>query len=210
MTVGPANTESADDASGHAVTFDLMICHDDQILFHDHYESREARLSVCLGILTGTHLVSGILGPSGEAAIRDIHDARLTLADSSPDAIVRDIADVCRQSDVRIYTRTKTRTPTAPTRLYSVVTQYRPNHVTAEHFTTRTARHESLLERVSHLHAGAGAPTESALPEEESLAVLLEALLAPARISLTESVLDATDGVYKPILGSHDVDQQDR
>ncbi|MFK0244564.1 hypothetical protein ACIQUM_07685 [Amycolatopsis azurea] len=209
MAVSPAKTDDTDGACGPNTTFDLMICHDDRILFRGHYDSPEGRLRVCVGILTGTHLVSDLLGPGGEAAIRDLYDASTT-AGSSSDASLRDINDVCGRSGVRIYVGTTTTASAVPAVFYSVVTEYLPDHVTAEHFPNGKARHASLLERVSQLHAGAGDLPESVLSDEERLAGLLGALLTPARISLTESVLDATDGVYKPVLGAHDVDQRDR
>ncbi|MFJ2420197.1 hypothetical protein [Streptomyces brevispora] len=44
MTALGTQGDSDEPAPGPLATYDLIICHQDRIVFHDHYESPEQRL----------------------------------------------------------------------------------------------------------------------------------------------------------------------
>lgn len=52
-------------APGPHTTYDLIICHEDRIVFHDHYEAPEQRLRMCVGILTNSDALADPSRPPG-------------------------------------------------------------------------------------------------------------------------------------------------
>lgn len=80
-----------------------------------------------------------------------------------------------------------TSTPSpAPAQLYSVITEYDRGQLVPEHFLTEQARRSSLIERIDQF------------ADDEQLADIVASLLQPATITLAESALDQTTGVYRP------------
>ncbi|QNE18104.1 hypothetical protein F1D05_09650 [Kribbella qitaiheensis] len=188
-------------------TYDLIICCDDQILFRDHYETREKRLSQCVGILTGSDLLTTTITAERASLIHERRDVHATQGSDNPDLVVKEIAELCHRWGVQIYagTTSKRNRDTAgsepgavPGVLYSVITEYGPGQIAAEHFPDRESRIAGLVDRAEQFFATPGQIPDFVLSDEKRLAALVATFLMPAAISLTESVLDESDGVYRP------------
>ncbi|UJW28843.1 hypothetical protein L3Q67_26650 [Saccharothrix sp. AJ9571] len=185
-------------APNPAATYDLIIGHGGRIVFHDHYDSPEVRLRVCVGILTCSDIVNRVVDSPRSAEIRDLYHACADQWSTAPNAVVDALAELCRQWGVQIYMSTTTEKSAAPATLFSVITTYGPGQAVAEHFPSRETRQNSLIERAGQFFATPGCIPELVLADERHLAALLAALLKSATVTLTESVLDEADGIYKP------------
>ncbi|MBK3582258.1 hypothetical protein JHN49_00440 [Streptomyces sp. MBT57] len=186
-------------------TYDLIICHQDRIVFHDHYEAPEQRLRMCVGILTNSDVLADTITATRAAQIRDLHNAYIAQRQNGPqeigaarDEVVDALAKLCREWGVQLYVSTTAKKSAAPERLYSVITEYAPGQVVAEHFAARASRTASLVERAEHFFASPGHIPAIVLTDELRLAALVSMFLMPATVTLTESVLDADEGVYRP------------
>jgi hypothetical protein len=198
MTTSGTPTSSDQPAPDPAATYDLIICHDDRMVFHDHYESPEHRLRMCVGLLTDSDVVSRIVDSTRSAEIRALYQAYVSQWTTAPDSVVDAIAKLCRQWGVQVYASTTTKKSSAPATLFSVVTEYGPGQTVAEHFPSREARHASLVERVDQFFDAPGCIPHSVAADEERLVVMLAMHLMSATVTLTESSLDKADGVYRP------------
>lgn len=79
-------------------------------------------------------------------------------------------------------------------KLYTVITEYAPGQITVEHFPTRRARRNSLIERAEHHFHNTGCLPETMLDDEQGLAGLVAAFLHPATGSLAEATLGPPAG----------------
>ncbi|QWF85692.1 hypothetical protein [Amycolatopsis sp. CA-230715] len=182
-------------APGSITSYHLIIIHNDQVVFHEQFEHPEPRLRVCASVLADSDLLSREVITSTRAAqIRKLYENR---RNTSHDVHLKEIATVCRAWGVHIYASTTVKKSSAPDALFSVITAYEPDQVDAEHFTSREARRVSLVERVDQFLAAPGCLLDDVVANEQQLAALVAAFLMPATVSLTESVLDAEDGVYR-------------
>ncbi|MGC4939371.1 hypothetical protein [Kribbella sp. DT2] len=188
-------------------TYDLIICHDNRIVFRDQYETREKRLSQCIGILTSSELLAGPITAERASLIHELRDLHMAQGRTDPDRVVNKIAELCRRWDVQVYESTTSRRSceavasdriTAPQMLFSVITEYGPGQTIAEHFPDRESRTASLADRAEQFFAAPGQIPDLVLSDEQRLAALVATFLMPATIALTESALDETDGVYRP------------
>src|SRR5207248_65913 len=134
-----AMTNSDELAPDLAVTYDLIICHDERIVFHDHYESPDLRLRMCVGLLTDSNVVSRVLDGSRAAEVRDVYQALASRWSTAPDSVVDAIAKCCRTWGVHVYVSTTRKKNMAPATLFTVVTEYGPGQTVAEHFPSREA-----------------------------------------------------------------------
>jgi hypothetical protein len=204
MTAIGARPQSDEFIESPHSTYDLIICHDNRILFRGHYETREKRLGQCIGVLTGSDLLTGTITPERASMIHELH---LAQASTNPDRIINNIADLCRRWGVQVYECTTSRRSyehttlkrvAAPQVLYSVITEYGPGQTIAEHFPNRESRTTSLVGRAEQFFAAPGQIPDLVLSDEQRLAALVATFLMPAAIALTESVLNEADGVYRP------------
>jgi len=184
---------------GLEVTYDLIICHNDGLVFHDHYISPALRLRMLVQLLTASDVVASAVDATRASEVHEMCRSRSSHWESAPDAVVNAIAKLCRRWGVQVYLSTTKKTTAAPRRLYSVITEYGPGQSVAEHFATRQARRASLIERAETFFDAPDRIPEHALARDERLAALVAMLLTPMTITLTEFALDQTDGVYKPI-----------
>jgi hypothetical protein len=207
MTAIGMRHESDELIESRFATYDLIICHDNQIVFRDQYETREKRLSQCIGILTGSDLLAGPITAERASLIHELRDLHIAQGRTDPDRVVNKIADLCRRWDVQVYESTTSRRScetvasdriTAPQMLFSVITEYGPGQTIAEHFPDRESRTASLADRAEQFFAAPGQVPDLVLSDEQRLAALVATFLMPATIALTESALDEADGVYRP------------
>ncbi|WP_020385292.1 hypothetical protein [Kribbella catacumbae] len=204
MTAIGAHVESGEFIESPHATYDLIICHDNRIVFRGHYETREKRLDQCIGVLTSSDLLAGTITPERASMIHELHHAH---ASTNPDTIINNIAELCRRWDIQVYECTTSRRSyqhvtsrraELPQVLYSVITVYGPGQMIAEHFPNRHSRTASLVDRAEHFFASPGQIPDLVLCDEQRLAALVATFLMPATIALTESVLDEAHGVYRP------------
>ncbi|WP_326742873.1 MULTISPECIES: hypothetical protein [unclassified Streptomyces] len=186
-------------------TYDLIICHENRIVFHEHYESPEQRQRACVWVLMESGVLAGIVTSDRSVWIMELHSSLIEQQQTrppgdraTPDEIVDALAEACREWDVQLYMSTTAKKSGAPRTLYSVITEYGPGQTVAEHFTDRESRTASLIERAEHFFASPGNIPAVVLSDEQRLAALVATLLMPATVTLTESVLDETEGVYRP------------
>ncbi|MCX5103451.1 hypothetical protein [Streptomyces sp. NBC_00439] len=204
MTASSPQSDSDELTPSPLTTYDLIICHDDRIVFHDHYKSPEERQHVCLWVLMESEVLAGIITGDRSVWIKELHSSFIEQQETrppegraTPDEIVDALAEVCREWDVQLYMSTTAKKGGAPRMLYSVLTEYRPGQTVAEHFTDRGSRTASLIERAEHFFASPGNIPAVVLSDEQRLAALVATLLMPATVTLTESVLDETENVYR-------------
>ncbi|MFE4334059.1 hypothetical protein ACFRQM_32995 [Streptomyces sp. NPDC056831] len=205
MTASGLQRDSDELAPSPLTTYDLIICHQDRIVFHDHYESPEQRLRVCVWVLMASGVLVDTITSDRAARIQELHSSYIARQQSSlpelratTDEIVNALAKVCREWGVQLYVSTTAKKSAAPRTLYSVITEYGPGQTAAEHFPDRGSRAASLIERVEHFFASPGHIPAIVLSDEQRLAALVATFLMPATVTLTESVLDETEGVYRP------------
>ncbi|MFG3403766.1 hypothetical protein [Streptomyces sp. NPDC048142] len=86
----------------------------------------------------------------------------------------------------------------APKTLYSVITEYGPGQTVAERFPDRMARTASRIERAEHFFTSPGHIPKIVLADEQRLVALVATLLMPATVTLTKSMLNEDEGVYRP------------
>lgn len=198
MTANGTRVDSDGLAPGPRTTYDLIVCRDDRVVFHDHYATPQQRLSVCIGILTTADTLANTITAERAARIHELHQAHVAQWQADPDAVVNTIAKLCRAWGVQLYVSTTKKRSTAPRALYSVITDYGRGQIVAEHFPDRQARATSLIERAEQFFAAPGYIPDSVLRHERRLAALVATLLMPATVTLTESALDEDNGVYRP------------
>lgn len=198
MTATGTQADSDELAPGPDATYDLVICHEDRIVFHDHYVSPAFRLRMLPQLLTASDVVAEAVDAARANEVHELYQSLSAQWESSPDAVVNAIAKLCRQWGLQIYVSTTKKKTAAPAVLYSVITQYGPGQAVAEHFPTREARRASLIERADTFFRAPGSIPELVLSDEQRLAALVGAFLMPATVLLTESAMDEAAGYYKP------------
>ena len=109
-----------------ASRFDLIICHGDRLVFHDHYGSPEQRLRMCVGLLVTSDLVAAAVDSAAAAMIARLHESRAPEWSTAPDAVLNEIAKLCRRWGVNVYASTTRKHSAAPAALFSVITDYPP------------------------------------------------------------------------------------
>lgn len=198
MTTIGTQVDSDELVPGPDTTYDLVICHNDRIIFHDHYPSPAFRLRMCEQLLTASDVVAGVVDAARANEIHELYQSHVSQWETASDAVVNAISKLCRRWGVQIYMSTTKKKTAAPAVLYSVVTQYGPGQNVAEHFPTRQARRASLIERAESFFDAPGHIPERVLSDDQRLAALVATFLMPATVILTESALDDADNVYKP------------
>lgn len=185
---------------GTEAAYDLIICHDHRIVFHDHYASPALRLRMLVQLLELSDVVSSAVNGDRVHEIRSLHQSMHEQSAVQPDQVVNAIAKTCRRWGIQIYVSTTRKRSAAPQTLYSVVTDYGSGQIVAEHFADAKSRRASLIERVDQCLDAPGHIPKRALSDDARLAALLSALLLPASVSLTESVLDESgqQPLYRP------------
>ncbi|WP_424863069.1 hypothetical protein [Streptomyces sp. MMS24-I29] len=178
-------------------TYDLIICNGDRIAFHDHYENPQFRLRMCIKLLTSAGTFAGVIDAARAARVHELYESRTEHWTSAPDSVVDEAAKLCRRWGVQIYVSTTRKKSAAPAVLYSVTTEYGPDQSVAEHFPDRESRTASLIERAEHFFAAPGHIPAIVLSDEQRLAALVTTFLMPATVTLGESVLDETTGIYR-------------
>ncbi|PUB32497.1 hypothetical protein C8K30_1011023 [Promicromonospora sp. AC04] len=194
----PSIRDSGELAPGPCTTYDLIVCHDDRVVFHDHYATAEQRLNVCVGILTASDILADTITSDRAGRVHDLHHAHVSQWRTDPDSVVNAIAKLCRAWGIQVYVSTTEKRTAAPRTLYSVITEYGPGQMVAEHFADRAGRTTSLIERAQQFFAAPGHIPDSVLDDEQRLAALVATFLMPATVCLTESVLDEDHGTYRP------------
>ena len=179
-------------------TYDLIVLHRDRIVFHDHCDSPQQRLRLCIAQLTCADIFTMVDAYEVNALVR-------SMPGTPPDPVLDAVAQMCRRWGVNIYASTTHKKPavpslTGPPMLYSVITDYGPGvgRTIAEHFLTRDARHASLVQRAETFFPGPGHLPEMVLTNDQRLASLLGAFLLPANITLTEAAWSDSTGMYVP------------
>ncbi|MFC9756707.1 hypothetical protein [Streptomyces sp. NPDC056921] len=202
MSASGAKGDSDELAPSPLTTYDLIICHQDRIVFHDYYESTEQRLRMCVWLLMNSDVLAGIITSDRAVWIQELHSSYIVWDQTglpelraTSDEIVNALAEVCREWGVHLYMSTTAKRTTAPQTLYSVITDYGPGQTVAEHFTDRGSRTASLIERAEHFFASPGHIPAVVRSDEQRLAALIATFLMPATVTLTESVLDETKDV---------------
>lgn len=198
MTALGTHRDSDELAENPYATYDLIICRHDQIVFHDHYETPEQRLSQCVGILTASDVLASTITAERASLIHELRNKGVAQWRTNADGIVNDIAKLCRGWGVQVYESTTSKRSAAPRVLFSVITEYGPGQTVAEHFPDRESRSASLIERAEHFFAAPGHIPGFVLSDEQRLAALVATFLMPATVTLTEAALDEADGVYRP------------
>lgn len=198
MTAIGTQVDSDELVPGPDTTYDLVICHNDRIVFHDHYTSPAFRLRMCEQLLTASDVVAGVVDAARANEIHELYQSHVSKWETAPDAVVNVISKLCRRWGIQIYMSTTKKKTAAPAVLYSVITQYGPGQTVAEHFPTRQARRASLIERAETFFDAPGHIPERVLSDDHRLAALVATFLMPATVILTESALDEADSVYKP------------
>ena len=198
MTAIRTRADATDLAPSTRTTYDLIVCREDRVVFHDHYATAEQRLSVCIGILTASDILAGTITSDRAARIHELHQAHVAQWRADPDGVVDAIAKLCRGWGVQLYVSTTTKKSEAPRALYSVITDYGRGQIVAEHFPDRQTRTTSLIGRAEQFFATPGHIPAGVLRDERRLAALVATFLMPATIALTESELDQDQGVYRP------------
>ncbi|MBL1115382.1 hypothetical protein JK364_23715 [Streptomyces sp. 110] len=79
-----------------------------------------------------------------------------------------------------------------------MITEYGADRTVAWHFSDPASRTASPIERAEHFFTARGRIPEIVLADGRRLAALVATLLMPATVTLTESVLDEDEGVYRP------------
>lgn len=181
-------------------SYDLIICHDDRIVFHDHYASPALRLRMLAQLLTLSDVVADAVDASRAGDVSRLHESMADQWSTAPDHVANAIAKLCRTWGVNVYVSTTRKRSAAPEAIFSVVTDYGSGQVIAEHFPSSQARRSSLIERADQCFDAPGRIPERVLSDDARLAALLSALLMPASITLTEAVRDDSgDGpLYRP------------
>ena len=156
-------------------TYDLIVLHQDRIVFHDHCDSPQQRLRLCIAQLTRADVFPMVDAREVNAVVR-------SRPSSPPDPVLDALSKLCRRWGVNIYAsttqkKTATRSLLGPAVLFSVITDYGPGagRTIAEHFPTREARHASLVERAETFFPGPGHLPEMVLTDDQRLASLLSA-----------------------------------
>lgn len=198
MTTIGTQVDSDELVPGPDTTYDLVICHNDRIVFHDHYQSPAFRLRMCEQLLTVSDTLAGVVDAARANEIHELYQSHVSQWETDPDAVMNVISKLCRRWGVQIYMSTTKKKTAAPAVLYSVVTHYGHGQNVAEHFPTRQARRASLIERAETFFDTPGHIPERVLTDDHRLAALVATFLMPATVVLTESALDKADGVYKP------------
>ncbi|MFF8902595.1 hypothetical protein ACF082_34575 [Streptomyces lydicus] len=151
--------------------------------------------SICIGIFTDSDVLTST---TRAARIRDLHNAYITQRQSNlqelcatPGGVVNALAKALPRVGIQVYASATAKKSAAPKTLYSAITEYEPGQTVAEHFPDRMARTASLIERAEHLFTSPGHIPKTVLADEQRLA-------APATVTLTESVLNEGEGVYRP------------
>lgn len=198
MTAIGTQVDSDELVPGPDITYDLVICHNDRIVFHDHYTSPAFRLRMCEQLLTASDVVAGVVDAARANEIHELCQSHVSQWETAPDAVVNVISKLCRRWGIQIYMSTTKKKTAAPAVLYSVITQYGPGQTVAEHFPTRQARRTSLIERAETFFDAPGHIPERVLSDDQRLAALVATFLMPASVVLTESALDDANNVYKP------------
>lgn len=99
---------------------------------------------------------------------------------------------------VQLYASATAKECAALKTLYLVITEYGPGETIAERFPDPASHTASLIERAEHFFTAPGRIPEIVLADEQRLAALVATLLMPATVTLTESVLNEDEGVYRP------------
>lgn len=198
MTAIGTQVDSDELVPGPDTTYDLVICHNDRIVFHDHYTSPAFRLRMCEQLLTASDVVAGVVDAARANEIHELYQSHVSQWETAPDGVVNMISKLCRRWGIQIYMSTTKKKTAAPAVLYSVITQYGPGQTVAEHFPTRQARRASLIERGETFFDAPGHIPERVLSDDQRLAALVATFLMPATVVLTESALDDANNVYKP------------
>lgn len=207
MTTMDTQADQADQAGSgkfapsREVTYDLIICHNDAIVFHDHYGSPALRLRMLAQMLTACGASEVVLGPVNTDRanqVRELHQSRSSQWGSAPDVVADAIAELCRRWGVQVYLSSTKKAIAAPSVLYSVITEYGPGQTVAEHFATREARRAYLVERAEMFFDAPDHIPERVLGDDRRLAALVATFLMPAAVVLAESALDEAGGFYKP------------
>ncbi|MFB7917060.1 hypothetical protein [Streptomyces sp. NPDC056061] len=186
-------------------TYDLIICHNERIVFHDHYESAEQRLRTCVSILVNSDVLTGTITSGRAIRIQQLHSSHVAQWSTRPDEVVNAIAELCRGWGIQLHMSSTRKKNTAPAVLYSVITKYGPDQAVTELFASKEERIASLIERAEHFFTSPGHIPPLVLADERRLAALVATLLMPATVTLTESALDEDAGVYRPADTPHTI-----
>ncbi|MGI8306971.1 hypothetical protein [Saccharopolyspora hattusasensis] len=168
MTAIGTRADSDELAPNLNATYDLIICHGDRVVFHDHYQNPERRLHMCVRLLTDSDVFSRAVDSSRAMEIRNLHQAHAAQWSTEPDSVVDAIAKLCRRWGVQIYVSTTVKRSAVPAALFSVITEYGPGQTVAKHFPTNEARRASLTERAEQFFTEPGCIPHSYLPAKAS------------------------------------------
>lgn len=185
-------------------TYDLIILNQGRLAFHDHHDTPQARLDRAVTQLTAVDTFSVVDGTEVLRIYNEHISVRSQGGHTDADVVLDSIAKLCRRWQIDIYLSTTHKRAhsshrIAPATLYSVVTEYAPGKLVVEHFPTQKARHTDLIERAGQFIDPSEALPHLVLGDELRLAAFLSSRLTPALITLTESTLDDSDGVYRPV-----------
>ncbi|MEU7318365.1 hypothetical protein [Streptomyces sp. NPDC007083] len=76
MTSIGTQADSDEPASGPDSTYDLIICRDDRIVFHDRYDSPAFRLRMLVQLLTVSDIVASAVNAFRANEIHELHQSR--------------------------------------------------------------------------------------------------------------------------------------
>lgn len=204
------------DDDAHASTFDLIVLHDDRIAFHGAYASpaeRLTRLIKQLPVLDQAHRIDR----------RKVLVAHHQLVGEHPDVALNAVSKICNEAGYSIFVSTTSKideaassrpapvrtapvagatvTAIRPARLFSVITQYHAANNTetiAEHFLSREDRLQSLSARADLAVTNPEVIPDHAWTDELQLAKIVEVAIAPATVTLAESMWRDEEQSYVP------------
>lgn len=185
-------------------SYDLIMCENDRIVYHEPFGSAALRLSTCVGVLTVSDLLSRAITADRAAMIDEVHRDNSSKWTTRPDDVLNAIAKLCRPWGVQVYASAPLRGPAErlvagpPAELYSVVTDYGHGDVMVEHFPDRASRTASLRQRLDQFVGKQDSVPEALRDDDQRLASLVSAFLMTAAVSLAETVFDPAQGFYKP------------
>lgn len=65
-------------------TYDLIICHENRIVFHEHYESPEQRQRACVWVLMESGVLAGIVTSDRSVWIMELHSSLIEQQQTRP------------------------------------------------------------------------------------------------------------------------------
>lgn len=201
---------------GHGSTFDLIVLHDDRIAFHGVYASPAERLTCLIKALP-------VLDQEHQIDRHAVLAAHHQLVGEHPDIAMNAVSKICRKVGYSIFVSTTseidkpasvrpvpvktapvegaTVTAIRPARLFSVITQYHaasnPETI-AEHFLSREVRLQSLSARADLAVTNPEVIPDHAWTDELQLVKIVEVAIAPATVTLAESIWRDEERAYIP------------